>query len=67
MEVEKSLARVGGLKDRIESRGPAFHEKVRKGYLELSRRFSGIFRVIDAEGSIEEVESRIHAELSDLF
>ena len=67
MAVEKSLARVEGGMDRIESRGTGFHEKVRQGFLALSRRFPRWFRVVDADGGIEEVESRIHAELGDLF
>lgn len=67
MDVEKSLARLGSAKDRIERRSKAFHEKVRKGYLELARRMPRNFRVVDAEGEPKEVEARIHAELSDIF
>ena len=67
LEAGKSLARLRGGKDRIENRGRSFHERVRSGYLDLSRRYPGLFRVIDADGSIEQVESRIHAEFRDLL
>lgn len=33
--------------DRIESEARAFHEKVRKGYLELARRWPERFRLVD--------------------
>jgi dTMP kinase len=67
MDVAKSQQRLGDQKDRLEQRGMDFHEKVRSGFLELSRRLPGLFRVVYAEGSVSEVESNIHAELSDLF
>jgi dTMP kinase len=67
MEVEKSTARLGRHKDRIESRSRDFHEKVRKGYLDLASRFPDLFRVVNAEGSVEEVASRVHAELCHIL
>jgi dTMP kinase len=67
MEVEEALRRLGTQKDRLERRGPAFHEKVRQGFLILRDRFPDLFRVVSAKGSIEEVESRIHAALSDIL
>jgi len=67
MDVEKSMARLGDTKDRIESRGIEFHEKVRQGYLDLASRFPVLFRVVNAEGSIEEIAARIHAELCNIF
>ena len=42
--------------DRMEKEGLAFHEDVRKGYLDIARRdTSGRIRVIDALEPIEEV------------
>lgn len=67
MDIEKSLARLGTAKDRIERRSTVFHEKVRKGYMELARRMPRQFRIVDADGEPEEVEARIYAELSDIF
>lgn len=66
VEVERGLARLQGTRDRIEGRDRAFHERVREGYLSLARRFPDLFRVVDGNGSVEEVEERIHAELRDL-
>lgn len=66
LPIEESLSRVGAAKDRIESREDAFHERVRQGYLDAAARFPELFRVVDARGSLEEVESRIHAELDDI-
>ncbi len=67
MEVDQSLSRVGSEKDRIECRDTGFHERVRQGYLELARRFPDLIKVVDASGSQEQVESLVHAELSDLL
>ena len=67
LEVERGLARLGGKRDRIERRRPAYHRRVREGYLSLARRFPDLFRVVDGEGPVEEVETRIHAVLRDLF
>ena len=66
MEVEESLARLGGRKDRIESRSKEFHGRVREGFLELARRFQGMFCIVDGDGEPQEVEARIHAEFGDL-
>jgi dTMP kinase len=41
--------------DRLESESVDFHNKVRKGYLEIARRFPQRVEVIDANGSIEGV------------
>lgn len=50
---------------RFELESLAFHQKVRSEYLSLSRELDR-FRVIDALGSIEEVEKRVIKEI-DLF
>ena len=46
--------------DRFESRDRAFHEKVRKGFLELAHELGSRALVIDASGTPDE----LHAELS---
>ncbi len=45
--------------DRIEREEKAFHEKVRRGYLELARRWPDRFRVVDARGGADAVEESI--------
>ncbi len=47
--------RVGLEKDRMESAGLIFHEKVRNGYLELQKENSDRIKLIDANRTIEEV------------
>ena len=39
---------MAGQLDRIEREARAFHEKVRKGYLELAKRWPDRFRIVDA-------------------
>jgi dTMP kinase len=67
MEVSSAVSRIGKKLDRVEKRGQGFHEKVRLGFLTLARRFPDLIRVVNAEGNIEEVEIRIHAELRDIL
>lgn len=47
--------RIGNEKDRMESAGIEFHEKVRQGYLELAKKEPNRIKVINANNSIEEV------------
>jgi len=41
--------------DRYDIRELEFHRKVRRNYLQLKRMYSGIWRVVDASQSIEDV------------
>ena len=63
IDVETSMARVGKEKDRMESAGKDFHNRVRQGYLELAKQEPQRIKVIDAAKSIEE----IHAEVIKIF
>lgn len=49
----------GGGRDRIEREAIEFHEKVRQGYLDLARRCSDRFRVVDAGRSSDAVEADV--------
>ena len=58
----------GGLADsegRFEAEAIAFHERVRDGYLLIAEQAPRI-RVVDAEGSIDEVGARVWAAVRDL-
>ncbi len=55
LDPNAALARVKRDKDRIESRGASYLERVREGYLRLSRREPERFVVIDASRKSEEV------------
>lgn len=45
--------------DKFESLGKDFYTKVRRGYLQLIKKYPKIFVKIDGTGSVEEVEGRI--------
>ncbi|MDS9467298.1 dTMP kinase [Paracoccus sp. MBLB3053] len=63
---ETSLARGksrGGTEDRYESLGLEFQQRLRAGFLALSREFPERIRVIDGSGSEDEVARRVLAAL----
>lgn len=53
--------------DRIESKGKAYHDAVRKGYLKLAQEEKDRFVVIDATKSVEELSKRIIEEFEKRF
>ena len=59
VDVETSMKRVGKEKDRMESAGIDFHNRVRQGYLELAKQDPQRIKVIDATKSIEEIHDEI--------
>jgi dTMP kinase len=54
-------------KDRIESRPISFHNKLRKGYLALSKKYPNRIKVIDAATVLEEIYNRTERTLKDKF
>lgn len=67
MEPAAALARLPAGKDRIESRDPAYFERVARGFEHLARREPQRFRDVDALGTPEEVEARVRAALADVL
>ena len=59
VDVETSMKRVGKEKDRMESAGMEFHNRVRQGYLELAKQEPQRIKVIDATKSIEEIHKKV--------
>ena len=59
VDVETSQKRVGSEKDRMESAGIEFFEKVRKGFLEIAKEEPNRVKVIDSTQSIEEIHTQI--------
>ena len=55
VSTQTAMERVGKEKDRMESEGAVFHNKVRNGYLELCKEFPERIKLIDANKSIEYV------------
>lgn len=59
IDVETSMKRVGKEKDRMESAGIDFHNRVRKGYLELAKQEPKRIKVLDATKSIAEIHNEV--------
>ncbi len=61
LEPEIALSRLGDNLDRLESRGTEYFERLRFGFTEECKRFPIGYDLIDASGSIEEVQQRVRA------
>lgn len=59
VDVETSMARVGKNKDRMESAGREFHEKVRMGYLEIAKQEPERIKVISSKDTIENIFEQV--------
>lgn len=59
IDTETSMKRVGKDKDRMESAGIEFHNRVREGYLKIAEQEPDRIKVIDAKKSIEEIHKEI--------
>lgn len=64
VDPDVGLARKAGAMDRMESRGPDFAWKVRRGFLAEAARDPERIRVISAAGGIEEVAQRVREEVA---
>ena len=51
---------------RFESQGLAFHQRVRRGYLEIARRDPARVRIVDASRPVKDIQAKVSA-LVDLF
>ena len=59
VDVETSQKRVGSEKDRMESAGIEFFERVRNGFLEIAKQEPERVKVVDSTQSIEEIHQEI--------
>jgi dTMP kinase len=59
VDVETSQSRVGSQKDRMESAGIEFFERVRKGYLKIAKQEPERVKVVDAKQTIEDIHNQI--------
>ena len=59
VDIETSMKRVGKEKDRMESAGIDFHNRVRNGYLELAKQEPTRIKVLDATKTIEEIHEKV--------
>ena len=59
VDIETSQARVGAEKDRMESAGIEFFQRVRNGFLEIAKQEPARVKVINSADSIENVHKRV--------
>ena len=59
LDPQKGLERIEESPDRIEQEARDFHDQVKRAYLELARRYSGRFVVVDASKTPSQVHNRI--------
>ncbi len=67
LPVEQALARRGREPDWIERQPLDFHERVRQGFLTEARRRPGRIVVVDARGSIDEVQAELRRRVAALI
>jgi dTMP kinase len=63
----RAKARADGSEDRYERKGVEFHQQLRAGFLKIAESEPERCRVIDASGSIEDINSRILAVVEPLL
>lgn len=59
VDVETSQMRVGAEKDRMESAGIEFFERVRRGFLEIAKQEPQRVKVVDSTCAIEDIHNQI--------
>ena len=59
VDIETSQARVGKEKDRMESAGIEFFEKVRKGFLEIAKAEPDRVKVLNSADTIENIHKKV--------
>lgn len=59
VDIETSMARVGSNKDRMESAGQEFFNRVRNGYLDIAKKEPQRVQIIDSTKPIDEVQKDV--------
>ena len=59
IDVETSMSRVGDNKDRMESAGIEFFNRVRNGYLEIAKKEPNRVKIVDSSRSIDEIQKDV--------
>lgn len=67
VDPEVGLKRTQGDPDRMEQESIAFHRKVADAYLLLAREYPSRFAVIDASGSVEQVQGQVRTAILPLL
>lgn len=61
LDAEKAMQRLGDSLDRMESRGLEYFNRLRDGFVKESKRWPTGIELINADGSIDEVQNRVLA------
>ena len=67
LDVKEGFARINRPKDRIEQRSIDYHNRVRKGYLEIANNEPDRVKLIDAEKSKDEIQSIVQERIDQLL
>ncbi len=67
MPAEASDDRVGEERDRLEARGDLYRTRVAEGFRAVFAEDPDVRRIVDASGSMDEVEARIWEQVHDLL
>jgi len=67
LDVKEGIARINRPKDRIEQRSIDYHNRVRKGYLEIANNEPERVKLIDAEKSKDEIQSIVQEHIDQLL
>lgn len=67
IDVETSMSRVGDEKDRLESAGMEFFNRVRNGYLEIAKQEPQRVKVLNAAKSIDEIQKDVKKFVENLL
>ena len=67
IDIETSMKRVGDEKDRMESAGMEFFNRVRDGYLEIAKQEPNRVKVLDARKSIDEIHKDVIELIEELL
>ena len=59
IDIETSMSRVGKEKDRMESAGAEFFNRVRNGYLEIAKKEPKRVKVINSSDTIENIHKQV--------
>lgn len=64
IDIETSMQRVGKTKDRMESAGMDFFNRVRNGYLAIAKEEPNRVKVINSEDTIERIHEKVVEEVN---
>ena len=67
IDLETSLARRGKARDRMESSGDEFFERVRNGYIEITKQEPNRVKLLDGSKSVETIHSEILQHINALL